>query len=86
MSSIYYAFMFSFVGMVFALLTVFALWRGEFRESYDVVIHRASDPIRYYAFIVCCSLLASFFIVGAVYFFLHPGIIPVQTVEDVDPD
>ena len=86
MRSEFPAFGFSFLGMVFLLLTLFALWRGHIRESYDVVIYRSSDPTRYYALVIGCALLASVLIVAAVYLFLHPGIIPVQAGQDDGAD
>jgi hypothetical protein len=37
------AFGFSFMGLVFTILTVSALWRGEIRERSDAVINRRMD-------------------------------------------
>ena len=77
------AFGFGFMGVVFALLTFFALWRGSIRESSDIVIYRSNDPMRYYILVVFCVLLATVFIAASTYFFLHPGLV---AVSDSGPD
>jgi len=86
MSSELPAFGFSVIGVIFALLTIIALCRGEIRERNKVVIYRRNDPVGYYGLVIFCAFLTSVFIVAGIYFFLHPGIIPGPTGRDADPD
>ena len=83
MSSQIPAYTFSFLGAVFAFLTIFALLQGKIRANAEVVICRHADPLQFYASVICCGLLAAIFIFSGGYLFLHPGIIPVS---DVGPD
>lgn len=77
------AFAFALASTVFVSLTIHALLRGRIKPR-DVVFHRSSQPLRYFAWLAAYAGVASILIITSVYLFRHPGAFPVN--DDIDAD
>jgi hypothetical protein len=78
------AFGFGFLGTVFALLGLFGLFRGRIRETDNVVHYRSSDPFAYWVLVLGSLFLASIMLGGSIYYFRHPGTIPITQSDSDD--
>jgi hypothetical protein len=85
MPSKYRALGFGLAGMIPLLLTFSALRCGSILVSDGVVYHRSSKPLRYYAMVAACAVVASILFMACVYFFRHPELLPADN-GDTSPD